>query len=129
MRIDFPGGWAGDKADKFLASGRSEQENEAFDYMRKLLQWRKTKAVFKDGRLTHFVPADGVYVYFRTKDSERVMVVMNCNDEGKSLALGRFSECLQGVSKLREVTNNVELPYAQEISVAPWTAMVFELLP
>jgi neopullulanase len=129
VRIDFPGGWAGDKTNKFIASGRTAQENEAFDYMRTLLKWRKGKQVFRDGKMTHFVPSDGIYVYFRTKANERVMVVMSCNDDPKSLKLDRFAECLQGVERLHEVVTGAEITIDQPISLAPWTTLVFELRP
>ncbi len=33
VRKDFPGGWTGDPVNKFDASGRTAQENEAFQYM------------------------------------------------------------------------------------------------
>ena len=129
VRIDFPGGWAGDRENKFIAAGRSEKENEAFDYMRSLLQWRKGKAVFKGGKLLHFVPADGIYVYFRQNGSEKVMVVMNCNDEGKKLKLDRFAECLGGAQRLKEVTTGNEMPLAAELSMPAWTTWVMEVLP
>ena len=35
------------------------------EYMRKLLQWRRTAPAIRDGKLTQYVPIDGVYVYFR----------------------------------------------------------------
>lgn len=128
VRIDFPGGWEGDSQNKFVVSGRSGLENEAFDYMRTLLRWRKGKSVFKEGKLTHFVPADGIYVYFRTSETERVMVVMNCNDDGKKLQINRFSECLKSATKFRDAATGLEVPYGNEISIGPWTTLVLEVL-
>jgi glycosidase len=127
VRIDFPGGWAGDTRNKFTPAGRTEQENEAFDYLRTLLRWRKGKSLFKDGKLTHFVPADGIYVYFRTSGSERIMVVMNCNDEGKKLPLGRFAECLKGAAKFKDAVTGLEVPMENELGISPWTTLVLEV--
>jgi neopullulanase len=129
VRIDFPGGWQGDTQDKFQAAGRSTDENEAFDYMRSLLKWRRSKSCFRDGKLIHFVPADGIYVYFRMDAASRVMVVMNCNDTGKLLKLDRFAECLQGVRRFQEATSGNEMAFGNELKIAPWTTLVLDLLP
>lgn len=129
VRIDFPGGWAGDAKNKFVAAGRTEKEAEAFDYMRSLLRWRKGKSVFASGKLTHFIPADGIYAYFRTGEKERVMTIMNCNDEGKTLSLDRFGECLDGISRIKDAVTGQESNLGTEIQLAPWSALVLELLP
>lgn len=130
VRMDFPGGWEGDSQDKFVANGRTEQENEAFDYVRTLLRWRKgNPSLFREGKLVHYVPADGVYVYFRTDQGARVMVVMNCTDEGKKVPLKRFSESMKGMGRMKEVASGIELPLVPELSISPWTALVLELFP
>ncbi len=36
VRKDFPGGWKEDSVNKFLATGRTAKENEAFDFVKKL---------------------------------------------------------------------------------------------
>ena len=41
VRLDFKGGWAGDKENKFTAAGRTAKENEAFNYVKKLANYRK----------------------------------------------------------------------------------------
>jgi len=40
VRLDFPGGWPGDNPDKFEASGRTAKENEVFNYISKLANFR-----------------------------------------------------------------------------------------
>ena len=39
------------------------------------------------GKLQHFAPADGVYVYFRYDENDTVMVALNRNAEAVPLAL------------------------------------------
>lgn len=41
LRCDFPGGWKNDSRNCFNEANRTPQQNEAFTYMQKLLQWRK----------------------------------------------------------------------------------------
>ena len=45
IRSDFPGGWAGDTKNAYTGEGLSELELEAQAYLRKLLNWRRDKAV------------------------------------------------------------------------------------
>src|SRR5690606_24430135 len=77
VREDFPGGWKEDPVNKFTAAGRSDQENEAFEYVKKLANYRKQHDVLHTGKLLQFIPENGVYVYFRHNEQTTVMVVMN----------------------------------------------------
>ena len=60
--------------------------------MKTLLNWRKTKSCLHDGKLIHYAPEKGTYVYFRINDKEKVMVAFNKNDEEVSLDGSRFAE-------------------------------------
>jgi neopullulanase len=91
-RNDFPGGFAGDAQNKFLASGRNAAENAAFDYVKKLANFRKQSKALTLGSTTDFLPQDGVYVYFRKHGNETVMCIINQNQQDKTIALNRFSE-------------------------------------
>ena len=94
LRGDFPGGWKGDKVNCFTASGRTELQNEAFDYTRKLLQWRKNNDVIGKGSLKHYSIMNGVYVYERKYQGKSVVVVMNGTDKEQTLDLNLYRESL-----------------------------------
>jgi len=51
VRLDFPGGWDGDKMSKFSSGGRTAVENEAFNYVRRLARYRRDNPVLQTGRL------------------------------------------------------------------------------
>ncbi len=65
VRRDFPGGFPGDTVNAFTPEGRTPLQNEAWDYMSKLLHWRRGEAneVIAKGSLKHFMPQNGMYVY------------------------------------------------------------------
>ena len=84
VRKDFPGGWRSDSANKFIAKGRTDKENEAFDFVKSLANYRRNKPVLQDGKLMQFVPNDDVYVYFRYDDVHCVMVVLNSSKDSKN---------------------------------------------
>lgn len=94
IRSDFPGGWPGDTKNAFTGQGLSDAERAMQDYTRKLLQWRRTAPAIRDGKFTQFVPLDGVYVYFRHDAAQKVMVVVNNNDDARTVDTARFSELI-----------------------------------
>jgi glycosidase len=127
-RRNFPGGWPGDPVDAFTPQGREELEvDDVFDYMRNLNRWRRDKPVIHFGQLTHFVPVNNVYVYFRHDDTETVMVVMNGDEEEKTIRTERFSERMDGFSSGQDVISGRVLNDLGSIRIPGRTAMVIEL--
>ena len=58
VRKDFPGGWPGDKEDKFTAAGRTARENEAFDFVKKLATYRRDHPALHSGKLMQYLPEE-----------------------------------------------------------------------
>lgn len=85
IRLDVPGGWPGDKVNQFEASGRSEVQNDAWNFLRTLLKWRKGNAVIAKGKMKHFMVNQGVYVYERSLDGRSVLILMNGSDKEVNL--------------------------------------------
>jgi glycosidase len=105
IRSDFPGGWQGDKINGFSGKGLTGKQLEAQTFIKKLLNWRKNSKVIHQGKLMHFVPIDGVYVYFRYDENKKVMIVLNKSKEKKGLDLKPFAEMLNGsISGLDVIT-------------------------
>ena len=94
LRKDFPGGWAGDSRNCFEASGRTAQEQEAFEFIKKVLNWRKGNEVIGKGTLKHFSINQGVYVYERKYNGKSVVVIMNGNDRKQDIPLKPYAEVL-----------------------------------
>lgn len=93
IRQDFPGGWPNDSINKFTAAGRTESENNIYNYLQRLLKWRVTSAAITHGNFTHFVPENDVYVYFRESENDKVMVLVNTHPhDERQVDLSRFSE-------------------------------------
>ena len=98
LRRDFPGGWKGDKVNCFTAEGRTDLQNEAFDYTRKLLNFRKGNEAICKGKMKHFSICKGVYVYERKYNDKSVVVFMNGTDEKQTLSLVPYREILPSSS-------------------------------
>ncbi len=128
VRRDFPGGWAGDKDSKFVATGRTALENEAFNFTKKLARYRKTSAALQTGKLTQYLPQDGIYVYFRHQEEKSVMVVMSQNDQAKTLSTKRFAENLGGFASGKNVLDDSAVADLRQIAVPAMSVQVIELL-
>lgn len=94
LRKDFPGGWTGDKTNCFTREGRTKLQNEAFDYTRKLLNWRKGNEAVGKGTLKHFSIANGTYVYERKYGNQSAVIIMNGTDKPQELDLTPYKEIL-----------------------------------
>ena len=127
IRKDFPGGWAEDKVNGFTGRGLTSQELEIQNYFKKLLNWRKNCPVIHSGKLTHFVPENGIYVYFRHDDENKLMVVLNKNKKEQLLELARFREIIGKSVKGTDVVSGQEFLLNDRILLPPVTPLILEL--
>jgi glycosidase len=127
IRSDFPGGWAGDQVNAFTGSGLSEKQKQAQEFFSKILNWRKTSEVIHSGKLKHFAPEDGVYVYFRYNQNQKVMVVMNKNAQEKSIDTNRFSEIMDNSTSGKDVISGTTITDLKNLKVPAMSAMIIEL--
>jgi glycosidase len=130
VRLDFPGGWEGDKQNKFDATGRTAQEVEAFNFMKAIANYRKKSSALKTGKLMQYVPEDWVYTYFRYDNKQTVMVVMNTANEEKTIRPERFRERTAGFTKAKNITAD----WTADLMVKEWkipakTIWILELRP
>lgn len=110
LRKDFPGGWQGDARDCFVKDGRTALENEAFEFTRRLLNWRKGNQVIGKGNLKHYSIQNGVYVYRREFNGKSVVVILNGTEDSKELDLTPYQEILPRENAFDVLTGkNVDL--------------------
>jgi neopullulanase len=127
VRLDFPGGWEGDKENKFTATGRSNKENEAYNFIKTLADFRKNSSAIKTGRLMQFIPHEGLYIYFRYDKSETVMVVANSADKKINVTMDRFTERTTGFSKMKNILTG-EVTDLKDFWVDAMGSGVYELM-
>jgi glycosidase len=127
IRRDMPGGWAGDTRSVFTASGRTETENQVFNYMKTLIHWRNENPVIHSGRLLHYIPRDNVYTYFRMNADKTVMVVLNNNAKPMKVDPKFFSEGTTGFTKGNDVISGKTFSLNQPFELEGKTAVVLEL--
>lgn len=126
-RMDMPGGWAGDAADAFGGRGLTPAQREAQQYLRTLLNWRKRSPVVQHGKLQHFAPVDGVYVYFRYDGKQAVMVALNKNPGAATLALDRFADFITPARRGRDALSGAGVDLSRPLRIEGKAAAIIEL--
>ena len=128
VRKDFPGGFKGDTENKFTATGRNEKENAAFDFNKKLLNYRKTSDALGNGKFMQFTPFDnGIYVYFRYTDRQTVMVVSNTKKTEASFSTENFAERIKNSKSAKNIMTDEILSDISTLKVPAMTAIILEL--
>ncbi len=128
IRKDFPGGWPGDAKNKFTAAGRTDLENEAFNFTRTLIHYRNATTALQTGKLMQFVPENSVYTFFRFDEKTTVMTIVNSANSEKTIEMSRFSERTVGFSKLKNVVTGEILAMPEKLTIPKNAPFVFELL-
>jgi glycosidase len=76
-RGDFPGGFPGDKRNAFQSSGRKKDEEDLFQYIRKLTRLHRELEPLQRGELVNLYVSDQQYAYARKTKTSAVVVVIN----------------------------------------------------
>lgn len=127
IRKDFPGGWPGDSVNYFTGQGFTGDQKDAFDFMQNLLKWRTTNEAVKTGKLTQYVPQDGVFVYFREAGDSRIMVILNNTSESRAIDTARFKENLKGTIHGKNIVNGKPFTFRNSILLEPRQPLIIEL--
>lgn len=127
IRSDFPGGWKGDVKSAFTQKGLTTKEKEAQQFCKKLLNWRKSNIAIHKGKLIHYAPKQGAYVYFRYHQNKKVMVVLSKNPKTISLDLSRFAQVLGKSAKGKEIISGKEVSLRGKLKVPARSPMVIEI--
>ncbi|PRC95188.1 glycoside hydrolase family 13 protein [Solimicrobium silvestre] len=126
-RQDFPGGWAGDKVNAFNGVGLTDEQKNLQNYLKKLLNWRKTQSAIHSGKLLHYTPDQGTYTYFRFDQHKIIMVVLNKNKISTELATKRFSEILGTHTNAVDVLSGKNITIEKSVTVPARSALILEV--
>jgi neopullulanase len=111
LRQPFPGGFFGDDRNAFSTNGRTETENDLFNYLQELLKLRNEYPSLSKGKLRHIYPFDDVYILVKSYEDEITMVLINSREKDFSM------ESLQIKNFLPEANELVNLKTKEEINL------------
>jgi len=130
VRRDFPGGFPGDKTDAFTAAGRTAKQNEAWNFLSKLLRWRRSPGVnevIARGSLKHFMPQNGIYVYERRLGDRRIVVMLNGNDKPVTTTMERTLEILPYGTVAPDIISGKPMEIRETMTFEPRQVVVMEV--
>ncbi len=115
---------------EFDAAGRSDIQNEAFNYISSLLHWRRDHGkLMADGKLKHYAPQDdGVYVYSRylPDGSDKVVVVMNGTEREVTADMRRYDEILTPGQIMTDVMTGETVTIGDELKLQPRATLILQ---
>ncbi len=127
VRLDFPGGWPNDSINKFSDVGRNANEKEAYNCIKKLASYRKNCKAITEGKLIQFVPENGIYVYFRLYENQKVMVIMNTTNKTVDCETYRFKEILKDANTAVNILDGQKVNNLGQIKLMPNQTIVLEI--
>jgi len=125
VRLDFPGGWDGDKKNAFTGEGLTSDESSVQSLVKKLANFRKTSSALTNGKMMQYVPVNGLYVYFRYDDKQTIMCVMNTNENAQNISFENYAERTRGFTKATDIISGTS--YNTSFSVPAKQMLVLEL--
>ena len=127
VRLDMPGGFEGDTISVFTEEGRTEKQNEAFKFLKKLLDWRQGNKAISDGTTKHFLPMNRLYVYDRKFENRRAIVIMNGTDgDLKDIDMNRYAEIFKPGDTFTDVITGNKVTITDTMTFTPRQTLILE---
>ena len=129
IRSPFPGGFPGDSVNAFSSCGRTEYQEDIFNFTKELIKIRRDHRSLSSGKLTHFYPFNNIYVYFRETDTEKTMIVINGNDNNSEIDLDNYKETIGFVKNITNLKSNTSFNISdnKKLNIKKKSAEIFLL--
>ena len=126
VRKDFPGGFPGDKHNAFTQEGRTQAENQMFSWLSRLLHWRQNNDVIIQGKMTQFIPYNGVYVIARQHKGRTVLTILNGTSQKAVMPVGRYAEVIGQNVKATDVISGRTVRLDHDLNLRPRQTLIVE---
>ena len=126
VRKDFPGGFPGDKKNAFTAEGRTQAEQAMFQWLSRLLHWRKGNDVIIRGKQTQFIPYQGVYVIARQYGGRTVLTILNGTTQPAVMLVARYAEVIGATSVATDVITGRHVRLDKDVNLRPRQTLIVE---
>jgi glycosidase len=127
VRLDFPGGWKGDRKNAFTGEGLTPDEAAVQQLVKQLGNYRLHTSALQTGRLMQYVPDKSLYVYFRYDTRQTILCAMNTANAATLLDFSRYAERTAGFTEGVDVLTGQRWPLGQPVKLPGRTMWVLEL--
>ena len=129
VRKDFPGGFPGDKHNAFTRQGRTRAQQSMFNWLSRLLHWRRGNETIIRGYQTQSIPYNGIYVITRRWHRNTVMTILNGTTQDAVLDISRYQELFddgQDVSRVQDIPTGRYYDLTKNLTLKPRQTLVLE---
>ena len=126
VRKDFPGGFPGDKRNCFTAEGRTQAQQQMFQWLSRLLHWRQGNKLITEGKMTQFIPWKGVYVIARQHEGRAALTIINGTSQPASLEVARYAEIIGQTTRATDVITGRTVRLDHDVSLRPRQTLIIE---
>jgi len=129
-RRDFPGGWAEDGQNAFTREGRSQEQEDIFEYVQTLLRLRREHDALRGGKLWDLASDESSLVFLRESEDEKLVIAFHDGVSAKtvSLSLQRTpGEAAAGISPLFGRARGDLAGQQLKLVLPPQSLSIFEL--
>ena len=99
-----------------------------FDYLSRILKWRKGNEVISKGSMKHFMPYNGTYVYLRSYNGKNILVILNGTDKEQQIPTARYIEILSNFHQGKDIISQSVIDLSKEfINLSPRQSIILEL--
>ena len=119
VREEFPGGWPDHKVNAFEKKERTAVQNEAFDFIQTLLNYRKKNEWLATSRLTQFVPNDNTYAYARkSADGKKALLCLyNLNETEFNFPMESLKEVTLHLNTGKNILTGESVSWKNKLSI------------
>lgn len=128
LREDFRGGFPGNSTSAFENSGRTDYENDIYDFFKKLISLRKKYKSLSCGKLIHLPPINSVYIYTKQNKDELMLVLLNGDNSSKEIDLEKLKSIIGKNVKFFDVWDEKHVEFVNgKISVEPYDRKIYRI--
>ena len=124
VRKDFPGGFAGDQHNAFTAQGRTKEQQQMFSWLSRLLHWRQNNPLITKGKMTQFIPHNGVYVVARQFGGRTSLTILNGTTHAATFDVKRYAEVIGSATMVRDVPTGRRYDLSSDLQLSPRQSLV-----
>lgn len=127
VREPFPGGFTGDKRNAFNREGRTDLENDIYNYLQELLSLRKNYPVLAKGKLRHIYPSDDLYVLIKYYEDQIALILINAGEKELVIEPNQINMILPEAKQIMNLKTKevVDFYQKEQFTINKLTAEIF----
>jgi len=128
LREDFRGGFPGNSTSAFEKSGRTDYENDIYNFFKKLISLRKKYKSLSSGKLIHLPPINNVYIYTKQNKDDLMLVMLNGDNSRKEIDIEILRSIIGKNVKLFDVWDEKHVENINEkMTVEPYGRKIYKI--